>query len=599
MNDGSKSPVDYIFGELDQPQNAAHWEKSRLSGVHHYSQKTPVAPKPGEAVTLEVQTNIEQPFKQVEIWLTTDDWQTVQTQSFTKYQLIWDSVAWSYIQKWHVTLPPQQEGVMLRYKIGASLYGSESVVYADNQARIFDKANHFSIWYGKNCNPGWAKRALVYQVFIDRFAPGEGNDWQQVSDLKRPFGGTLRGIIGKLSYIKGMGFNAIWMTPVFESPSHHGYDISDYFTLNPRLGTLEDFKYLISEAHRLGLKLILDFVANHCSSQHPYFKDALKSQQSEYHQWFLWKDWPNYESFFNIGSMPKLNLSYGSPAREHLLDAARYWLEMGVDGYRLDYANGPEHDFWVDFRRVCLSINPEVWTFGELVLPADVQASYSDGLGGTLDFLLCQALRATFATEDWELTKFAGFINSHYDYFPTEHSLPSFIDNHDMDRFFTIAGDDLQRLKLALFILYILPGPPIIYYGTERPLSQKKLIHAGGGLGFDEARLEMNWKKDNLPLLKDYLQRLASLRERIDLDSKFLWQASLLGGEGELLTFKSQDERLFAIINRSKSEKTITLPVTRLSARYHNVLENTFHSPTNDALRLVIAPMSGTLLELK
>ncbi len=122
-----------------------------------------------------------------------------------------------------------------------------------------------------------------------------------------------------------------------------------------------------------------------------------------------------------------------------------------------------------------------------MVLPADIQASYADSLGGSLDFMLCQALRSTFATETWKLEKLAGFLDSHYRYFPEGHSLPSFIDNHDMDRFYTIAKDDIQRLRLALLVLYVLPGPPIIYYGSEIPLSQNHLLHEGGGLGFDEA----------------------------------------------------------------------------------------------------------------
>ena len=108
---------------------------------------------------------------------------------------------------------------------------------------------------------------------------------------------------------------------------------------------------------------------------------------------------------------------------------------------------GRNHDFWVDFRRVCVTAKPDVWTFGELVLPADIQASYADSLGGSLDFLLCQALRSTFATETWELSQFAGFLDSHYRYFPEGHSLPSFVDNHDMDRFFTVADEDLKAPK--------------------------------------------------------------------------------------------------------------------------------------------------------
>ncbi len=180
---------------------------------------------------------------------------------------------------------------------------------------------------------------------MDRFNHGAGKAWKQTSDVCQPFGGTLAGVIAKLPYIKEMGFNAIWLTPIFASPSHHGYDTSDYFQINPAFGTLEEFNLMVSEAHRLGIRIILDFVANHCSNEHPYFQDALKNENSSYHDWFVWKKWPAYDSFFDVGTMPKINLSYGSPARDHLLSAAKYWLELGVDAYRLDYAYGPEHDF--------------------------------------------------------------------------------------------------------------------------------------------------------------------------------------------------------------------------------------------------------------
>ena len=135
-----------------------------------------------------------------------------------------------------------------------------------------------------------------------------------------------------------MGFNAIWLTPLV-SPSHHGYDSSDYYKINPKFGTMDDFLELIDTAHFLQIRVILDFVANHCSNEHSFFKDAVNNHNSQYHDYFVWKDWPNYESFYNVRSMPKVNLAYGSPAREYMLNCAKYWLEKGVDGFRLDYAH--------------------------------------------------------------------------------------------------------------------------------------------------------------------------------------------------------------------------------------------------------------------
>ncbi|MBG0787435.1 MAG: hypothetical protein H0S79_20275, partial [Anaerolineaceae bacterium] len=561
MTENKEAPRDYIFGELDQPENAAVWMKKRLSGVRHYSQKEPKAPKPGDAVILKVTTESGQTFDEIFVWFTTDEWQTTEKMSFEKTYLKWNSITWSYIQEWQVTLPPQAEGVMLRYKIGAMTDNSEILTYTDNQAHTFDEATHYSLWFGGSCSPDWAKKAVVYQIFVDRFNHGAEKGWKQTSDVCQPFGGTLAGVIEKLPYLKDMGFNAIWLTPIFASPSHHGYDTSDYFQIKPEFGTLQEFKNMVSEAHRLGIRIILDFVANHCSNEHPYFQDALKNENSSYHDWFVWKKWPAYDSFFDVGTMPKIDLVYGSPARDQLLSAAKYWLELGVDGYRLDYAYGPEHDFWVDFRRTCLAVNPEVWTFGELVLPADIQASYADSLGGSLDFMLCQALRSTFGTQTWKLEKLAGFLGSHYRYFPEGHSLPSFIDNHDMDRFYTIAKDDLQRLRLALLVLYVLPGPPIIYYGTEMPLSQNHLLHEGGGLGFDEARLEMDWAAENGFELVQYLRKLADIRSQESFYAIEAWKELMLEEDEGILVLAANQTKSLLVINRSTLPKAVDIPV--------------------------------------
>ena len=594
--DGDISPVDYIFGELDQPQNAAFWLKKRLSGVHHYSEKTPGAPVPDKAAVIKVTTDTGQVYDEIFIWFTTDEWQHTQKASFKKHRLVWNSITWSYIQEWQVTLPPQLEGVMLRYKIGAKIPGSEEMIYADNQSHSFDEATHYAIWFGKDNNPDWARLATVYQIFVDRFNPEDGKEWIQTSNIRKHYGGTLAGVTEKLSYIREMGFNAIWLTPIFNSPSHHGYDTTDFFRINPRFGTLEDFKQLIAEAHRLGIRVILDFVANHCSHNHPFFKDALQNSDSAYHDWFVWKKWPEYESFFNVGSMPKLNLTYGSPAKYHLLEAARYWLELGVDGYRLDYAYGPEHDFWVDFRRVCTTVNPDVWTFGELVLPADIQASYADALGGSLDFLLAQAMRATFGSQAWKLSKFAGFINSHYQYFHANHSLPGFIDNHDMDRFYTIAKDDQQRLKLALLMLYVLPGPPIIYYGSEVPLSQKHLLHEGGGLGFDEARLEMDWQSVALSDIPGYLRKLADIRNEFTFSTKNKWHLILVDDVQQTMELATHDENQYLLVNRSKDNQTLSLLVEKENGDYRDVLTNTIHHFADHCLEITLPPMSGIIL---
>ncbi len=509
--------ADHIFGDLDTPQKGTPYLLKHSLGVHHHNRKFPLLPKPDEKVTLTATTSSNLPIQAVMLEYTTDDFKTAAELPFVKSDLTWDTLSWSWLQEWQVTLPAQPVNTMLRYHIYAQLPADHHQAprcYADAQSTTPEEASTYAIWYGKDAPPHWVKNARIYQIFLDRFNPGEGKEWTQTADLTQPFGGTLRGVIEKLDYIHQMGFNAIWLTPIFASPSHHGYDTSNYTAINPRLGNQEDLKTLIQLAHKLGIQIILDFVANHVSDQNPAMQSALKKKDSPYHDWFYWEPaWPAYRCFYDVPNMPTLNLAYGKPAREHLLDCAQKWLHLGVDGYRLDYANGPEADFWVDFRHACREVNPNCWTFGEVVLPADAQRAYSGGMDGTLDFLTCQALRETIAFKNWPLSRLAGFIEASKTYFPDAFSRPAFIDNHDMNRFIYSANDDPASLTIALTVLYLLPGPPIVYFGTETALSQPRSIHDPQSIGFDESRLPMNWEAISSSPLIPHLKRLSSMRE--------------------------------------------------------------------------------------
>lgn len=587
---------DHIFGDLDQPENSVRWFMDRYRGVHHYHRMTPLRPKPGDVVEMRVTTSMDQTVETVYVWMTSDDWQHHRVERLSKQKTTWDTTLWSYLHEWMITLQPQPAGTMLRYKIGAELQGSSKIVFADSQSQSFEMATHFSIWYGEDALPDWAENAIIYQIFVDRFNPGGDRSWETHTDLKKPIGGTLQGIIEKIPFIKSMGFNTIWLTPIFASPTHHGYDISDYYQIHPRLGSMEDFMELGKVAHQQQIRVIMDFVANHCSSEHPFFRDALANPDSPYHDYFVWKDWPQYECFYNVRTMPKLNLAYGSPARDYLMKCAQYWLNTGVDGFRLDYAHGPEQDFWVDFRRACATVNPEYWMFGEIVQPADVQASYADGVGGALDFLLCQALRLTFGQQVWPLEKFAAFLQSHFDYFPEDFSLPAFLDNHDMNRFLVTSALGEKLLKLALLVLYTLPGPPIIYYGTEVPLSQRQSIHAKSAQGFDEARMPMEWDIVENSFFPGYLAKLAEIRQAYPNSSQSGWILFSSSQQKDFIVLKKTGEGdLFLLINRS--EDPIRWEFNEHSAQnLYDMVEGTLYTTDHGRLILTIEPYSGMLV---
>jgi glycosidase len=599
MTVSSQPPADHIFGDLDQPENSIAWLNERAQGVRHHQRRSLLKPLPGEAVTLWVTTSADQPVESVHVWLTTDEWRTQTEARFSPQKISWQTACWSYLKIWTVSLPPQSAGTLLRYKIGAKQQGSDAVVFAETQAQTFQDGTHYSIWYAGEPAPDWSDNAIIYQVFVDRFNPGEGNVWSAQGDLRKPFGGTLNGVTEKLSWIKSMGFNTIWLSPIFASPTHHGYDTSDYFQVNPRLGTQDEFIKLLDVAHSHDIKVILDFVANHCSSQHPFFQDAIENPQSYYHDYFVWKNWPAYECFYNVGTMPKLNLAYGSPARDYLIEVAQYWLKLGVDGFRLDYAHGPEHDFWVDFRRASTQANPDHWTFGEIVQPANVQASYADGMGGALDFLLSQAIRKTFAQQEWPLAKFGGFLQDHFDYFPKGFHLPSFIDNHDMNRFLFAANLDERLLRLALMVLYLLPGQPIIYYGTEVPLTQKKSIHAKGAQGFDEARLPMAWSHLDHSNFPDYLANLSRVRQIYPALARTKWAVSTIDEDlGLLVLGKPEGKPVYLCINRSDQHRTVKLPVEK-SKGYMDLLTLGTWGRSDGGHDLMLDPYSARLIAIR
>jgi cyclomaltodextrinase / maltogenic alpha-amylase / neopullulanase len=303
----------------------------------------------------------------------------------------------------------------------------------------------------------------------------------------------------------------LWLSPIHPSPTYHGYDATDLFAVSPTLGTLDDFDRLVADAHGRGIRVLLDFVPNHWSREHPTFVAATEDRNSPYAGWYRFKRWPSsYESFFGHKPMPRIN--YANPdARRHVLDAVRFWLERGVDGYRVDYALGPDPDFWADFR----AATKGAWTFGEVVETPETQLSFAGLLDGTLDFGLLEGLRATFAHDAWSGARFAAFLDAHEAYFPPSFSRPSFLDNHDMNRFLWSAGGDHGRLRSAAVCQFTLAQPPVIYYGTEVGLSQDEDIRRGGFGGDKWARLPMLWGDDQDAGLFSFYRSLVELHRSL------------------------------------------------------------------------------------
>jgi len=566
--------ADRTFGNLvDLDQRLARHQADRL-GVKHLDRLAPADPRPGAPFELLLTTTGPLPFDSARAWYQLEPDGTAGQVALYRDGAAWDTVEWGYGQTWRGVVPPQPAGTMVRYKLAAHVAGSGTPgqwVYADNQAAQPESATEFAVWIDAGGVPAWARAAVVYQVFMDRFNPGPDRAWLTPASLSGFFGGTVRGVIEKLDYIHDLGFTAIWLSPLFVTPSHHGYDAVDIYTVEPRLGTNAELLELIAGAHARGLRVLLDFVANHWSSRHASFQAALADEHSPYHAWYTWKHWPDdYETYFGVRELPQLNLRRG-PARDYLLEAAQYWLRQGVDGYRLDYAQGPGHDFWSDFYRACRLVKPDAWLFGEIINTAQIQRSYTGRLDGTLDFLLSRALRETFAYGEWDLAQFESFLAAHEAYFPpaADFSRPNFVDNHDMNRIRFVAGGDRARVRLAALALFTLSGPPIVYYGTETGLSQERPIHQNDFGIFEEARLPMNWDvgpEDSA--LREYFRRLIALRRAAPCVLDGTRRVFVLDAAAGVYAYAREAEtgRVIAAFNVSRFDRTLRLEVPGLAA---------------------------------
>jgi glycosidase len=360
----------------------------------------------------------------------------------------------------------------------------------------------------------WFNNAIVYHILIDRFAGyTKPEHWEQPDFI----GGNLRGIIEKLDYLRDLGINALWLSPFCQASAYHGYHVTDFFKVDPHFGTLDDLRELIEQSHAAGIRIIADFVPNHLSREHRFFKAAQADQSSEYTPWFIFKKWPKtYRCFLSFPEIPKINLQY-PPARKHIIDAAKYWLSLGIDGFRLDHCIGPTHDFWQNFRSQIKADYPDcvligeawlmgikfrelntinirrkflVWLMGQA--PERLYRDYIGELDGLLDFKF-QLIMQELAHGKIDKSEAVDKCRKHFEKFPPGFYLATFLDNHDMDRFLFNSGGDKDKLKQAAEIQFSFPGPKIIYYGTESGLTQDASVWDIPAYGDLQARKPMNW----------------------------------------------------------------------------------------------------------
>ncbi|RLD04913.1 MAG: alpha-amylase, partial [Chloroflexi bacterium] len=340
--------------------------------------------------------------------------------------------------------------------------------------------------------PYWVQDAIFYQIFPDRFANSDpDNDppnvakWGSKPTLHNFMGGDLRGILQKLDYLLDLGVNALYLNPVFLSPSNHRYNTSDYYKIDPKLGKRKDFDALLDAAHTNGMRVIIDGVFNHCSRGFFAFNDLLENgEHSAYRDWFHINDFPlnaytqgdakNYAAWWNFKSLPKFNTE-NPVVRDYIYDIARYWMEAGADGWRLDVPNEIDSDaFWAGFRKIVKSANPDAYILGEIweVDPRWVDENHCDGL---MHYPVRDALIETLNSQI-NAAQFGDKVESLFDAYPQENVRAMYIPlgSHDTKRIHRKLGGDLDKIKLSFLFQFAYPGAPAIYYGDEIGLDGDK-----------------------------------------------------------------------------------------------------------------------------
>lgn len=395
--------------------------------------------------------------------------------------------------------------------------------------------------------PEWVHKAVFYEIYPQTFY-----------DTNADGIGDLKGIIEKLDYVKSLGVDAIWLNPIYESPFRDaGYDVSDFYKVAPRYGTLEDAKNLFAEAHKRGLKVILDFVPGHTSIDHSWFKEAANKEKNKYSNWYIWTNstWNDGGNDKGRGMIngfserngnfminffwhqPALNFGYGEPdplqpwqlkvdhpdvlaLRSEMKNILKYWLDLGCDGFRVDMAgsiirkdkNGEGYKFWHEVKDMLDKNYPESFMVSEWSYPKDAIKA-----GFTADFLHWvpeyenlyrkEAYRTpsgiapdgnSFFDKEGkgDISEFIKVYLEHYNATKNNGYISVPVGNHDLSRININRTDD--ELEMIFAFSVALPGVPFLYYGDEIGMKQTENYNykEGNYPPRGGARTPMQWNSE-------------------------------------------------------------------------------------------------------
>ena len=465
--------------------------------------------------------------------------------------------------------------------------------------------------------PEWARGAVIYQIFPDRFYnadktndPPNSKRWGELPVTEDTFyGGDLRGIIEKISYLSELGIDAIYLTPIFSSPSPHKYDTSDYYQIDPHFGDFETFKELVDKCHERNIKVILDGVFDHCGYNFWAFQDVVqKGRKSKYRKWFRIYDFPirthpqpTYETWGKgIWWMPRL-LTENPEVKKYLIKVAVYWIEKaGIDGWRLDVASEVDHDFWREFRKAVKRANPEALLIGEV--PHEVTPWLQ---GDQFDSVMNYPFRAVmidfFAKETIKVDVFDAILAKQRVEYKQQANevLYNLLGSHDTIRFLSLCKGKEEKMVLAITFQMTYLGMPAIYYGDEVGM-------VGGDWSYLDCRRAMVWDEvsQNRELLNHY-KKLINIRKVHPALTQGDFTTVHMNPRSNTYGFLRRygDERIFVILNNSPRKQTVTISVKKIgfaeNATFFDLLSREEHVAVDGKMKLHLSRYTSMILEEK
>jgi len=454
--------------------------------------------------------------------------------------------------------------------------------------------------------PDWLDEAVVYQIFPERFNNGNSDldpanlkNWGDLPKRDSFFGGDLQGIYDKLDYLKDLGVNTIYLTPIFESLSNHKYNIDDYLKIDEHFGDEEIFEKLVNKAHDKDMKIILDAVFNHSGFNFFAFEDLRKrGENSKYKDWYIYDSLPlqteipvNYETFArNIPNLPKLDTA-NKEVQDYLLKVTEYWMKnFDIDGWRLDVADEVDSSFWRRFRKKVKSLDKDAYIIGE-VWHSGMKWLQGNQFDAIMNYSFTEAVIDFIAKDKIGPSEFDNRLALNRMNYREDitNSLLNLLDSHDTPRILRHCNEDKDKMKLAVLFQMTYPGVPMVLYGDELGLT--------GGDDPDSRRC-MPWDDDKADYdLRAYYKKLIKIRKNNKILQKGEFESFVINEAKNIYSFKRklEDREVIVIINNNPEKREICL--RSQNKNYKNLLTNKNYKNNDEKIKLVMKPYQGMILE--